>query len=158
FLARQGVLDDRVLLAAFIKDPQVARLLERARASDPDPWRDRFRDPAVWADSAALTTLAKEVDVRRQPPVVLASLGYWLNANEADPTALFERALLAHPRDFWLHLHAAMWGLDLGGKVGLALAALAVRPGSATTHVFLAHHLRERGDWAEALVAANRAI
>jgi serine/threonine-protein kinase len=158
FLARQGVFDDRVLLAAFIKDPQVARLLERARAADPDPWRDRFRDPAVWGDRAALTTLAKEVDVRRQPPVVLASLGYWLSVNEADPTALFERALLAHPRDFWLHVHAAMWGLDLGPKVGLALAALAVRPGSAPTHVFLAHHLRERRDWPEALAAANRAI
>jgi serine/threonine-protein kinase len=158
FLASQGVRDDRASLAAFIKDPQVARLLERARAADPDPWRDRFRDPAVWADSAALTTLAKEVDVRRQPPVALASLGYWLSANDADPTALFERALLAHPRDFWLHVHAAMWGLDPGAKVGLALAALAVRPGSAPALVFLAHHLRQRGDWAEALAAANRAI
>src|SRR5262249_17955168 len=98
------------------------------------------------------------VDVRQQPPMVLASLGYWLRANKADPTALFERALLAHPRDFWLHLHAGVWGMHPGAKIGLAGAALAVRPNSAAAHLFLARHFWQRGDGAEALVAANRAI
>jgi len=30
------------------------RLAAVARAADPDPWRDRFRDPAVWADPGLL--------------------------------------------------------------------------------------------------------
>jgi hypothetical protein len=82
-----GVLDNKTLLACFMEDPQVARLLELARAADPDPWRDRFRDPAVWADRAALTKLANEVDVEQQLPTVLSSLCWWLLVNKEDPTA-----------------------------------------------------------------------
>jgi serine/threonine-protein kinase len=75
-----AALDTWALLAARINDPQLARLLELARAADPDPWRDRFRDPTVWADREALTRLAKEVDVGRQSPTVLVSLGWSLGA------------------------------------------------------------------------------
>jgi serine/threonine-protein kinase len=151
-------LDNWALLADETKDPQVPRLLELARAADPDPWRDRFRDPAVWVDCEALTRLAKEVDFGRQSPTVLAALGGLLSMNEADPTALFEQALLDHQRDFWLHLHAILWGRDIRIKIGLAHAALAIRPGSAFACIYLAESLRLRGDLPEAVVAANRAI
>jgi len=30
-----------------------------ARLADPDPWRDRVRDPAVWRDGKALAEAAK---------------------------------------------------------------------------------------------------
>src|SRR5262249_46476238 len=45
-------LDYWASLAALVdpEDPQVALLLGLARAADPDPWRDRFRDPATWSD------------------------------------------------------------------------------------------------------------
>jgi serine/threonine-protein kinase len=102
-----AALDNWAWLAALINDPRLARLLELARATDPDPWRNRFRDPKVWADPKALTGLADNVDVERQSPTVLASLGWLLMNNLQDSTALFERALLGHPRDFWLHLHAS---------------------------------------------------
>jgi tetratricopeptide (TPR) repeat protein len=151
-------LDNWAYLAHRIQDPQVARLLELARAADPDPWRDRFRDPAVWGDRTALTRLANEVDGGRQPPTVLNSLVWWLRANGADPTALIERILLDHPRDFWLHLNAAVCAMEPGVKVGLVLAALAIRPGSALAYSLLASYLRERGDAPEAVVAARRAI
>jgi serine/threonine-protein kinase len=153
-----AALDNWALLAAQIKGPQVGRLLELARAAGPGPWRDRFRDAAVWADREALTRLASEADVGRQSPTVLASLGWCLLANGADPTALWERALLDHPRDFWLHLHAALWTKGPRDKVGLAHAALAIRPRNALAYVLLADRLRQRGDLPEALVAANRAI
>src|SRR5262249_3616682 len=150
-------LCDRVY-AGQIKDPQVARLLELTRAADPDPWRDRLRDPAVWADRDALTRLANEVDVGRQSPTVLASLGGLLSLNGADPTALFEQALLDHPRDFWLLLHAASYIREPGIRVGVCLAALAVRPRSAPAYGGLSYSLRERGDLPGALSAANRQI
>jgi serine/threonine-protein kinase len=153
-----AALDNWALLAARIIDPTVARLLELTRAADPDPWRDRFRDPAVWADREALTRLAKEVDVRRQSPTVLISLVWWLRVNGADPTALIELILLDHPRDFWLHLNAAVSAMEPGVKVGLAHAALAIRPASALAYSLLASYLRERGDSPEAVVAAKRAI
>jgi hypothetical protein len=131
-LTRPGVILHRqAWIGALREDPQLARLLELARAADPDPWRDRFRDPAVWTDRAALTRLAGDPDVGRQSPMVLTSLAYWLASNEGDPTALYARVLVDHPRDFWLHLHAAMLARDPGARVGLALAAIAMPPGSA---------------------------
>jgi tetratricopeptide (TPR) repeat protein len=153
-----AALDHWVWLASYLKDPQLARLLELARAADPDPWRDRFRDPAVWADRAALIRLANEVDVARQSPTVLVALGRALRAKGADPTALFERALLFHPRDFWLHRHAATIAREPGIRIGLALAQLAIRPRSAVAYAILAEGLRIRGDLPEALVAVNRAL
>jgi eukaryotic-like serine/threonine-protein kinase len=152
-----AALDNWALFAGHIKDPQVARLLELTRAADPDPWRDRFRDPAVWADLEALTRLANELDVGRQSPTVLISLGFWLQVKGRDPTALFARALLDNPRDFWLHMNAAFFAKS-EDKFGLAQAALAIRPRSAIAYVIIAWCLRERGDCPGALVAADRAI
>jgi serine/threonine-protein kinase len=153
-----AALDNWAFLAEFTKDPQLARLLELTRTADPDPWRTRFRDPAVWADREALTRLAKEEDVGRQSPTVLVSLGRLLRLNGVDPTTLYERALLDHPRDFWLHLHATMFADEPGPTVGLAHAALAIRPQSAVAYTYLAVYLRERGDLSGAVIAANRAL
>jgi tetratricopeptide (TPR) repeat protein len=90
---------------------------------------------------------------------VLASLGVLLTYNGADPTSLVTRALLEHPRDFWLNLHAAMNATkDPGLRGGLAQAALAVRPKNALAYMTLGHTLLQRRDWAAALVAANRTI
>jgi tetratricopeptide (TPR) repeat protein len=153
-----AAIENWALLASYNKDPQVARLLELARAADPDPWRNRFRDPDVWADLAALTRLAEDDDVGRQSPAVLVSLAWLLSINGGDPTALFQRALLDHPRDFWLHQQAAISARNPGVKMGLALAAIAIRSRSAVAYCLLAYFLREQGNWSAALVAANRAI
>jgi serine/threonine-protein kinase len=151
-------LDNWAFLANEVNDPRLARLLELARAADPDPWRDHLRDPDVWRNGDELTRLASEVDVGRQSPTILVSLGALLRGNEEDPTALFERALLDHPRDFWLHLRAAIYTKVSGIKLGLAHAALAVRPWSALAYTLLARELWELRDWPEAVVAAKRAI
>jgi tetratricopeptide (TPR) repeat protein len=81
-----------------------------------------------------------------------------LGANGADPTALFQQALLDHPRDFWLHLHAVLFTKEPEVKIGLALAVLAIRPQTPLAYFILGQLLLERGHWAEALLAANRAI
>jgi tetratricopeptide (TPR) repeat protein len=158
-LARQGVRDIRTLFCIGLpNDPQLARILELARAADPDPWRDHFRHPAVWADREALIKLANEIEVGQQSPTVLTSFGWWLQANGEDPTALYERSLLEHPPNFWLYLNAALLKRDLEARVGLFHAALAIRPRNALAYAMLASSLQELGDWPASLVAANRAI
>jgi serine/threonine-protein kinase len=151
-------LDTWMVLAKEVYDPRLARLLELARAADPDPWRDRFRDPDVWADRDALARFASGVDAEQQSPTVLASLGVLLGADGADPTPFFERALLGHPRDFWLHLRALQYTTEPKTKSGLAHALLAIRPQSAVGYRYLAFYLQERGDCPEAIIAARRAI
>jgi serine/threonine-protein kinase len=153
-----AALDNWAYFAELINDVLVRRLLELARAADPDPWRDRLRNQVVRADREALTRLAEEVDVGRQSPTVLASLGQLLNWNGADPAALYARALLDHPRDFWLNLNAAMSAKQPEARSGLAHAALAVRPGSALAYVIITYSLLQQRDWATALVAAKRTI
>ena len=51
-----SALDDWSACAA---DPsQQVWILAVVRHADPDPWRDRVRDPATWDDSEALQILA----------------------------------------------------------------------------------------------------
>jgi serine/threonine-protein kinase len=153
-----AALDNWAMLANDIKGPQVTRLLELTRAADPDPWRDRFRDTTVWADREALIQLAKDVDAGQQSPTVLVSLGVCLSRGGVHSAALFQRALLSHPQDFWLHLNAALMIADPGDRIGLAHATLAIRPRNAVAHEMVAWILSNREDWATALVAAKRAI
>jgi tetratricopeptide (TPR) repeat protein len=140
------------------QDPQLALLLGLARAADPDAWRDRFRDPAVWSDRAALTELAGVVDIERQSPTILATLGQRLQVASANSAALFKQAVLCHPRDFWLHLNAAIFAKEPGARVGLNLAACAIRPNSPMAYSNLSVSLREQGDLRGAVTAANRAL
>jgi len=153
-------LDNWAVLTAIVnpKNPQLARLLELARAADPDSWRNRFRDPAVWSDRAALTALAGDVDVEQQSPTILVSLGLRLHQTGADSSALYKQAILYHPRDFWLHLNAGWYAKEPGIRVGLNLAACAIRPNSPMAYCNVSNVLREQGDLPGALTAANRAL
>jgi serine/threonine-protein kinase len=72
--------------------------------------------------------------------------------------ALFQRALLSYPRDFWLHLNAALRAPDPGVKIGLAQAVLAIRPRNAVALATVGWYLLNRGDSGTALVATKRAI
>jgi tetratricopeptide (TPR) repeat protein len=51
-----------------------------------------------------------------------------------------------------------MFIYEPGARAGLAHATLAIRPRNALVYSVLAVHLWKRGDWSEAVVAANRAI
>jgi len=133
-------------------------VLKSAREADPDPWRDQFRQPTVWGDGAALTKLAEEVDVARQPPTILAILGWRVVVTGGDATRLYRRALVHHPRDFWLHLWAAFAFKDPGTRVGLDYAAISIRPDSAVGYSNLAVALCAQQDFAGAETAARRAV
>jgi serine/threonine-protein kinase len=129
-----AALDDWAVSAA---DP--ARqdwLLEVARRADPDPWRDRVRDPAVWRDGKALAELARSAPRVEQSVPLLLALGERLTATGEDGVAFLRRVREQHPDDFWANfaLALALHGAERhpGGNPGPALPyyekALEIRP------------------------------
>ena len=129
-----AALDDWAVCAA---DP--ARqdwLLGVARRADPDPWRDRVRDPAAWRDGKALAELARAAPLAEQPVPLLLALGERLSATGEDGVGFLRRVREQYPEDFWanftlaLALHGA--GRRPGGDPAPALAyyekALEIRP------------------------------
>ena len=84
-----------------------AWVLEVARRVDPEPWRDRARDPVVWADRTALATTARTAPLAAQPAPFLVALGERLRDLGGDGTAFLARVHQAHPDDFWAALTLA---------------------------------------------------
>jgi serine/threonine protein kinase/Flp pilus assembly protein TadD len=131
-----AALDD---WAAVTHDPQrQAWLLDVARRADPGPWRDRFRDPKVWRDRAALEALAGELlrdeaQLAQQRPQLMVALGNALQATKADAVPLLVAAQARHPGDFWLNFSLGR-ALPHGQAVGYCRAALVLRPESAAVH------------------------
>lgn len=134
--------------------PLQARLLEVARLADPHPWRDRFRQPAVWADAAQVKALADEVDVNEQSPQVLTALAY----RRASDVGLVRRALVAHPRDFWLLFQLGMNSTNPMEQAGAFRAALAVRPESSVVYFNLGYVQQMQQQWTEAADCYRRAV
>jgi serine/threonine-protein kinase len=139
-----AALDDWAVCAA---DPaRQGWVLAVARRADPDPWRDRVRDPAAWREGKALAGLARAAPLAEQPLPLLLALGERLSATGEDGAGFLRRVRERHPEDFWanftlaLALHGAGRRLAIdprrpGGDPALALAyyekALAIRPHEA---------------------------
>jgi tetratricopeptide (TPR) repeat protein len=133
-------------------------LLAVARRADPDPWRDRLRQVAVWDDRAGLTALAGEVNCSGQSPQLLAALALRLFHIGGDPSALLRRALLSYPRDFWLHFGLGIASRNPTEQAGAFRAALAVRPRATVAHYNLGVVLYAEKHRDEALACYRRAV
>jgi serine/threonine-protein kinase len=155
-----AALDDWALAT---KEPEVRSwLLAVARQADPDPWRDRVRQPDVWRDKQALRALADEVlrdggdRLAALSPQLLHALAQLMGGAE---TAPFLRAAQSrHPTDFWLSLRlGSMLYLDKQAReaCGYFRVAVAVRPETAVAHYNLGVGLQETGD-PDAAVAEYR--
>jgi serine/threonine-protein kinase len=160
-----AALDD---WASIAEDHELRKwLLEVARWADPDPWRHRFRDPAVWRDRQALQGLADEAlrddggNLAKLSPQVLESLGLRLRDAGADAVPLLRAAQRRYPDDFWLNL-------DLGNvlykakqyeeAVGYYRVAVALRPAAAAAHNNLGAALKDKGDVDGAIAECRTAI
>ena len=100
-----AALDDWAVCAA---DP--ARqdwVLAVARWAEPDPWRDRVRDPAAWRHGKALAELAQAAPAEQPVPLLLA-LGERLSAAGEDEVGLLRRVREQHPEDFWANFTLAL--------------------------------------------------
>jgi serine/threonine-protein kinase len=134
-------------------------LLAVARRADPDPWRDRVRDPAVWDDQAALARLVRGKEAADQSPQLLAALATRLQGEEEE--RLLRRAQERRPEDFWLNFDLG-WALQEGKKPGEAVgfyrAALALRPGTYAVYNNLGNALKDKGQVDEAIACYHKAI
>ncbi len=136
-------------------------VLEVARRADPDPWRDRARDPAVWADAATLARLAGEEQAAKQSPQLLDAVGerMILLGGAADP--LLRAAQERSPGDFWINFdlgNALAQAKKSEEAVGYYRAALAVRPGTVAVYNNIGLVLRDQGKGAEAATEYRTAI
>jgi tetratricopeptide (TPR) repeat protein/tRNA A-37 threonylcarbamoyl transferase component Bud32 len=134
-------------------------LLEVARRADPDPWRDRARDPVIQEDRKALARLMVEKAIAKQSPQLLIALAALLPA--ADAERLRRRTQEWHPGDFWINFlvgDALAEGKKPGEAVGYYRAALALRPKTFAVHINLGMALYTRGQLEEAIVSFRQAI
>jgi serine/threonine-protein kinase len=134
-------------------------LLEVARYADPDPWRNRFRDPAVWRDPAVLEALVDELlhnetNLTELKPQLLTALGNALRALKGNPLPLLAAAQLRHADDFWLNHSLGLALTEVKqweAAISFFRGALAIRPDSVPVYTCLGGALAEKGQWDEAL-------
>ncbi len=114
-----------------------AWLLAVARGADPDPLRDRLREPDLWQDGRALTTLVQGLPVERLSPQLLTALGRMLPREHGESVSLLGAAQARYPQDFWLNyeLGWALYGSRQKSEaLGYFRAALALRPRASMAH------------------------
>jgi tetratricopeptide (TPR) repeat protein/tRNA A-37 threonylcarbamoyl transferase component Bud32 len=112
------------------------------RRADPNPLRDRLRDPASWWDRQKLRELADEVlrddgaKLAELSPQALESLG-WRLPDEAAPVLLLRAAQLRYPTDFWLNFllaNALRVAKQFEEAVAYYRVAIALRPDVSAAH------------------------
>ncbi len=156
--AWMAALNDWVLCAR--SRPRVGWLLAVARQADPDPWRDRPRDPARWNDREALERLVAEKAAEDQPSQLLLALAGRTQTLGSRGAELLRRIQAQRPGDFWVNYSLGYQFLltEPGEAVGYYRAALAVRPDDPTAHLGLATALQQQGRLPDAERAYRRAL
>jgi serine/threonine-protein kinase len=131
-----------------------AWLLAVARAADPDPVRDRLRQPELWQDNARLIKLARELSVAELSPQLATALGRVVLTSGPDAVPLLTAAQARFPQDFWLNLelgHALSLAHRPDDALGHFRAALALRPRSSVTYCDIGIALCDMGRVDEAI-------
>ncbi|HMF12630.1 MAG TPA: tetratricopeptide repeat protein, partial [Gemmataceae bacterium] len=148
------------------EDETWRKLLEIARAADPDPWRNKFRDAWEREDRPGLQRLAETVAVNELPPATMLLLGNALIEQGARETGtnLLREAQQRYPGDLWLNDALAAisrWGSQPprdDDALRYYTAALAVRPGNYRLHLAVAELLRSQRSFDAAAIAYSRTI
>jgi serine/threonine-protein kinase len=116
-----------------------AWLLEVALLADPDPIRDRLRQPELWR---VPMKLVQELRVDELSPQLLTPLSRVLryqDTREASEKAvpLLSAAQARYPQDFWLNFELARTLFESGRPdeaLGFCRAAMALRPEASAVH------------------------
>jgi serine/threonine-protein kinase len=155
-----AALEDWALVSAS-DAPLRSRLLQLARRADPgSEWRDRLRNPELWADRSALRRLAGEAPLAELSPQALHLLGGLMHDQGLNAEPLLRAAVQRDPSNFWfnyrlgIHLYSRN---SPGEGVGFLQTAAALRPLSVVL-TDLGICLRDAGMHAESIVAYRRAI
>jgi serine/threonine-protein kinase len=141
------------------------RLIEAARAADPDPWRDALRAKVAPQDAEAFQRLAADdAALGSQPAASLVLLALQLKhvaKDSARAERVLRRAWRRDPGDFWVNFELAQVRLENPGASRAILprpeeaipyltAAVAIRPRSMRAHGRLGVALYAQGKLAEA--------
>jgi tetratricopeptide (TPR) repeat protein len=148
-----------------------AHLMAVARRVDPDPWRDRFRDPAARADAATIKRLDSEAPVTKLSPIILEGLADRLRRVDGDAVGRLRQALRQYPSDFLLNIalgrnlyyRAERLPREQGKllreeAIGLLRAGLATRPRASMAWTDLGIMLFNQRRYPEAEAADLEAI
>jgi serine/threonine-protein kinase len=133
-------------------------LLAVARLADPDPWRDRVRDPRVYWDLEHLKELTRTAPLEGQSVQLLVALGERLHS--ADPKAalpFLRQVQQAYPDDFFANFwvgHAE----EPVAAVGYCRVAQAVRPNAVVANRNLADSLLRLSQTEEAIPYLRRVV
>ncbi|MHC4940923.1 MAG: protein kinase domain-containing protein [Planctomycetota bacterium] len=151
-----AALDDWSLLrraARSLRGSDWKRLLDIARAADPDEFRNKVRDATSVRDVQTLRTLGGADDL---PARTLLLLGHGMTvAGDAlEGVAVLRRAVLRYPTNPWVHARLA-YAFDMlknrRASVRYFAAAVALRPENAQMNLML-------GDALVLIEEASRAV
>jgi tetratricopeptide (TPR) repeat protein len=131
------------------------------RAADPDPVRDRLRQPELWDDGPGLTKLAGELPFDKVSPQLASALARVLLKTGGNPIPLLSAVQALNPQDFWLNFELG-WALLVPQRreeaLGFYRAALALRPDSSAAHNGVGLTLNDLGRSDEAIVHFKQAL
>ncbi|HZL88264.1 MAG TPA: tetratricopeptide repeat protein, partial [Pirellulaceae bacterium] len=134
-------------------------LIDVLQKADYDPWRNKVR--RAWKQPATLEALAKDIDVRQQPPNFLLLVAKALPTGSPSRLDLTRRVQFAYPGDFWAN-HELGWELAHAGKHAEAIryytSALSLRPDNPGVLVNRANALSALGELEAALADLQRAV
>ncbi len=154
-----AALDD---WAASTKDPKRRGwLLAVARQADPDPLRNRFRDPEGWASRPALSRLLEQAQNPAMSPQLVGAFAKRCCQAGMDPLPVLRAAQLRHHGDFWLNLYLADVLREYKKPeeaIGFYTTALRIRPDTAGVYNNLGNALRAVGDLEGAIVAHTKSL
>ena len=110
-----------------------AWILAVARLADPDPWRDRVRDPAAWDDVAELSDLAAAGLTSHQPTQFLVVLARRLRESGGRHWNFVKAVHGLRPGDFWANVELAytLYSASPKGAIDLFRTARRMRPSDA---------------------------
>jgi serine/threonine protein kinase/Flp pilus assembly protein TadD len=135
-------------------------VLRVARRMDPDPWRDRVRDPDGWERMERFPELADMARVEEQPVTLMVAFGTRWRRLGGDPTAFLERVRRQHPNDFWVNFELGhLFGeRDPAVAIGYFRAAEVLRPDAAVVQTKLGYELSKLGELHNAIHHWVRAV
>jgi serine/threonine-protein kinase len=149
-----AALDDWAGLAG--DGPRREWLLAVARAADPDPLRDRLRQPALWRDKEALARETRGAPAEGLSPQLAVALARAMGGRAA--VSLLRAAQARRPDDFWLNCQLG-WALkEHDGAARYFQAALALRPRAVLVHYNLGTVLSQQGKVDEAVGYFEQAL
>jgi serine/threonine protein kinase/Flp pilus assembly protein TadD len=150
-------------------DPLRARLVEAARAGDPDEWRNQVRQALARGEVGPLRELAASPRVGELPVYTLSLLGNALDAAGASAEAVrvLRQAQQKYPEDAEINFQLA-WALDhqpgaaadrdAEEVVRYYTVARALRPRDLAIHQFLGHALCKHNKLGEGVAVYRRAV